>query len=50
MTDNLETSLRAALGIPEPDPQTTETDQADAPLALNDDNALTALIYRELEK
>lgn len=47
---DLESALRAALGMPEPEPQTTETAQTDPPLALNDDNALTALIYSELEK
>lgn len=48
MSDNLEASLRAALGLPDAEPDTLQTDEPDAPLALNDDNGLRAIIMGEL--
>ncbi|WP_258802775.1 hypothetical protein [Pseudarthrobacter sp. NS4] len=46
---DLESSLRAALGLPDAQPTEYQADEQDAPLALNDDNSLTALIYNALE-
>lgn len=44
---DLETALRAALGLPDPD--TFQQDNPAAPLALNDDNGLRAIIMRGLK-
>ena len=48
MTDNLETALRAALGLPDPDTETFHQDNPEAPLALNDDYGLRAIIMRDI--
>lgn len=49
MTD-LETSLRAALGIPDTDEDTFQQDNPNAPLALNDDNGLRDIIMGEIQQ
>lgn len=45
---DLENSLRAALGIPDTEPETFQQDNPDAPLALNDDDSLRAIIMGEI--
>jgi hypothetical protein len=48
MTD-LESALRAALGVPEPEPETFQQDDPAAPLALNNNAGLRAILMGELQ-
>lgn len=45
---DLESALRTALGIPDAEPETFQQDHPDAPLALNDDDGLRAIIMGEI--
>lgn len=47
---DLESSLRAALGITEPDDDTFQQDNPDAPLALNDDKSLRDIIMGGIQQ